>query len=233
MPVRPSLPVLLKEWVIHMTSIAAKGVGGPPPRRRFAGLAGVVLFHAALIYALVTGLAQGVVKVIQQKVEVSVISEPPPPPPPPKIEKVVQQPTTPKPQAYVPPVVNPPPVTQSANAIQAVTSDPKPQPAPTPAPAVEAPKGPVSAKANCSHLEAPEYPSKAQEDEIQGVVSVVFSVGASGKFGGEASFNFSGDIPPRYRSSFKSAITTALQGYTCQANSQLKQEFGFKLDSGA
>ncbi|MEO2219914.1 hypothetical protein ABGV49_22895 [Chromobacterium vaccinii] len=56
-----------------MTSIAAKGVGGPPPRRRFAGLAGVVLFHAALIYALVTGLAQGVVKVIQQKVEVSVI----------------------------------------------------------------------------------------------------------------------------------------------------------------
>ncbi|MEN2424420.1 hypothetical protein AA0N74_00070 [Chromobacterium vaccinii] len=54
-----------------MTSIAAKGVGGPPPRRRFAGLAGVVVFHAALIYALVTGLAQGVVKVIQQKVEVS------------------------------------------------------------------------------------------------------------------------------------------------------------------
>ncbi|WP_199155753.1 hypothetical protein [Chromobacterium sp. ASV23] len=218
-----------------MTSITAKGVGGPPPRRRFAGLAGVIIFHAVLIYALVTGLAQGVVKVIQQKVEVSVISEPPPPPPPPppKIEKVVQQPTAPKPQAYVPPVVNPPPMVQSQNAIQSVTADPTPQPAPTPAPAVEAPKGPVSAKANCSHLESPEYPSKAQEDEIQGVVNVVFSVGASGKYSGDASFNFSGDIPPRYRSAFKAAITTALQGYTCQANSQLKQEFGFKMDSGS
>ncbi|NHQ83159.1 hypothetical protein HA051_16465 [Chromobacterium vaccinii] len=216
-----------------MSSVSIKRNSGMLSRRS-AGLVGVVVFHALLIYALVTGLAQGVVKVIQQKVEVSVISEPPPPPPPPpKIEKVVQQPTAPKPQAYVPPVVNPPPMVQSQNAIQSVTADPTPQPAPTPAPAVEAPKGPVSAKANCSHLEAPEYPSKAQEDEIQGVVSVVFSVGASGKFGGEASFNFSGDIPPRYRSSFKSAITTALQGYTCQANSQLKQEFGFKLDSGA
>ncbi|WP_434628089.1 hypothetical protein [Chromobacterium sp. CV08] len=203
--------------------------------RRSAGLVGVIVFHALLIYGLVTGLAQGVVKVIQQKVEVSVISEPPPPPPPPppKIEKVVQQPATPKPQAYVPPVVNPPPVTQSANAIQSVTSDPKPQPAPTPAPVVEAPKGPVSAKANCSHLEAPEYPSKAQEDEVQGVVNVVFSVGADGKFAGNASYSFSGDIPPRYRSAFKSAIATALQGYTCQASSQLKQEFGFRLDTSS
>ncbi|AUH53626.1 hypothetical protein CXB49_12530 [Chromobacterium sp. ATCC 53434] len=203
--------------------------------RRSAGLVGVIVFHALLIYGLVTGLAQGVVKVIEQKVEVAVISEPPPPPPPPKIEKVVQQPATPKPQAYVPPVVNPPPVTQSANAIQSVTSDPTPQPAPTPAPApvVEAPKGPVSAKANCSHLEAPEYPSKAQEDDVQGVVNVVFSVGADGKFGGNASYSFSGDIPPRYRSAFKSAIATALQGYTCQASSQLKQEFGFRLDSSS
>ncbi|OWY37081.1 hypothetical protein CEK28_18505, partial [Xenophilus sp. AP218F] len=90
-----------------MTSITAtKGVGGPPPRRRFAGLAGVVIFHALLIYGLVSGLAQGVVKVIQQKVEVSVISEPPPPPPPPpppKIEKVVPAAAPPAPKAYVPP----------------------------------------------------------------------------------------------------------------------------------
>ncbi|MBW8289711.1 hypothetical protein KIF53_18920, partial [Chromobacterium subtsugae] len=70
-----------------MASIPIKG--NPSLRnRRSAGLIGVIAFHALLIYALVTGLAQGVVKVIQQKVEVSVISEPPPPPPPPppKIE---------------------------------------------------------------------------------------------------------------------------------------------------
>ncbi|OWY39479.1 hypothetical protein CEK28_08380 [Xenophilus sp. AP218F] len=202
--------------------------------RRTAGLVGVVLFHALLIYALVSGLAQGVVKVIQQKVEVSVISEPPPPPPPPpppKIEKVVPAAAPPAPKAYVPPVVNPPPQVQSANAIAATTSDPAPQP--TPKPAAEAPKGPISAKANCSHRENPEYPSKAQEDEIQGVVRVVFSVGGDGKFSGLTDISFDGGIPPRYRSGFKSAITAALQGYTCQANSQLSQEFGFKLDSGS
>ncbi|MFC4492497.1 hypothetical protein, partial [Chromobacterium aquaticum] len=218
----------------NMTSITARGVGGPPPKRRIAGLVGVVVFHALLIYALVSGLAQGVVKVIQQKVEVAVISEPPPPPPPPppKIEKVVQPTAAPKPQAYVPPVVNPPPVTSTANAIQSTTSDPAPQPAPTPAPAVEAPKGPVSAKANCSHLQAPEYPSKAQQDEIQGVVRVAFQVGDNGKFSTIANISFDGGIPPRYRSGFQSAITAALQGYSCKPNSLLSQEFGFKLDSG-
>ncbi|AOZ52636.1 hypothetical protein [Chromobacterium vaccinii] len=217
-----------------MSSVSIKRNSGMLSRRS-AGLAGVVLFHAALIYALVTGLAQGVVKVIQQKVEVSVISEPPPPPPPPppKIEKVVQQPTTPKPQAYVPPVVNPPPVTQSVNAIQAVTSDPKPQPAPTPAPAVEAPKGPVSVKGNCTQTETPEYPAKALEDEIQGDVFVVFAVGGDGKVTGITDVRFDGSIPPRYRSSFKSAISNALQSYACRANMQLTQPFHFKLDSGA
>ncbi|AXE31433.1 hypothetical protein DK842_16940 [Chromobacterium phragmitis] len=217
-----------------MNSISIKRSNGTFSRRS-AGLAGVVIFHALLIYALVTGLAQGVVKVIQQKVEVSVISEPPPPPPPPppKIEKVVQQPATPKPQAYVPPVVNPPPVVQSANAIQSVTSDPAPQPAPTPAPVAEAPKGPVSAKGNCSGSAVPDYPAKALEDEVQGVVSVVFTVGADGKFNGFSNVGFDGGIPPRYRSSFKSAISAALQGYTCRGSTSLTQEFSFKLDSGS
>ncbi|MEO9456063.1 hypothetical protein [Chromobacterium phragmitis] len=54
-----------------MNSISIKRSNGTFSRRS-AGLAGVVIFHALLIYALVTGLAQGVVKVIQQKVEVSV-----------------------------------------------------------------------------------------------------------------------------------------------------------------
>ncbi|MCS3806817.1 hypothetical protein HNO92_004426, partial [Chromobacterium alkanivorans] len=29
-----------------MTSIAARGIGGPPPKRRIAGLVGVIVFHA-------------------------------------------------------------------------------------------------------------------------------------------------------------------------------------------
>lgn len=207
-------------------------------RRRTAGLAGVIAFHVLMIWALVSGLAQTVVKVVAQKVEVSVISEPPPPPPPPppKIEKVVPQKTaTPQPQAYVPPVVNPPPVTTAPqNAISATTSNPAPQPMPAPVPPapVEASKTPVSAKANCSQLVPPEYPAKAQEDEIQGAVHVTFRVGGDGRFSGIANISFDGGIPPRYRSAFQSAIAAALRGYSCKADALLSQEFAFKLESG-
>lgn len=203
---------------------------------RAAGLTGVIVFHALLIYGLVSGLAQNVVQVIQKKVEVAVISEPPPPPPPPpppKVEKVVQAQPTPQPQAYVPPVVNPPPVTAAPqNAIAATTADPTPPPpvvaTPAPAPApVHA--GPVSAKANCSRLAAPQYPAKAQEDEIQGVVRVVFSIDGNGKFGGIQSMAFD-RIPARYQGAFKSAITRALQDYQCKQDALMEQEFVFKLD---
>ncbi|WP_236250735.1 hypothetical protein [Chromobacterium phragmitis] len=127
--------------------------------------------------------------------------------------------------------MNPPPVVQSANAIQSVTSDPPATCADADAVA-EAPKGPVSAKGNCSGA-VPDYPAKALEDEVQGVVSVVFTVGADGKFNGFSNVGFDGGIPPRYRSSFKSAISAALQGYTCRGSTSLTQEFSFKLDSGS
>jgi len=207
----------------------------PGFNNRAAGLAGVIIFHILLIYGLVSGLAQKVVQVVQQKVEVAVISEPPPPPPPPppKVEKVVQAQPTPQPQAYVPPVVNPPPVAPTPQtAIAATTADPTPPPpvvAPPPAPVVEAPKGPVSAKANCSRLAAPQYPAKAEEDEIQGVVKVVFSIDANGKFNGIQRISYD-SIPTRYQSAFKSAISSALQGYQCKQDSLMEQEFSFKLN---
>ncbi|MBI3446884.1 MAG: energy transducer TonB, partial [Magnetospirillum sp.] len=55
------------------------------PTRRLAGLAGVVLFHAALIYGLVNGLGQRAVEVLRAPLEAKLIAEikPPPPPPPP------------------------------------------------------------------------------------------------------------------------------------------------------
>lgn len=203
----------------------------PGMNSRAVGLAGVVIFHALLIYGLVSGLAQSVVKVIQQKVEVAVISEPPPPPPPPpKVEKVVKQEPTPQPKAYVPPVVNPPPVNDAPqNAIAATTSDPTPpapvKPAPPPEPAQV---GPISAKANCSRLVPPEYPSKAQEDEIQGVVKVIFAIGPAGKFDSIQQINFE-RIPARYQSAFRNAVSRALQGYECKAGALMTQEFSFSL----
>ncbi len=69
--------------------------------RRLAGLAVVVTLHAALIYALVHGLARKIVEVVHQPLETKIIEEikaPPPDkplPPPPKL-------TTPPPP-YIPP----------------------------------------------------------------------------------------------------------------------------------
>ena len=69
--------------------------------RRLAGLAVVVTLHAALIYALVHGLARKIVEVVHQPLETKIIEEikaPPPdkpPPPPPRL-------TTPPPP-YIPP----------------------------------------------------------------------------------------------------------------------------------
>src|SRR6266853_4833 len=64
------------------------------PRRHLAGITFVILFHAFIVYALVTGLAKKVVDVVRAPIETKVIEEikkPPPPPeivlpPPPKLE---------------------------------------------------------------------------------------------------------------------------------------------------
>ncbi len=56
--------------------------------RRLAGLAAVVTLHAALIYALVYGLARKIVEAVHQPLETKIIEEikapPPDKPPPPR-----------------------------------------------------------------------------------------------------------------------------------------------------
>ncbi|STQ90605.1 MULTISPECIES: hypothetical protein [Iodobacter] len=205
--------------------------------RRAVGLAGVAALHVLVVYALVTGLGKDLVKVIQQKVEVAVISEPPPPPPPPppKIEKVVKDTAPPPPQqqpAYVPPPVVAP-TTQSTNTIQA-TSEAKAPSAPavpqaTAAP-VAAPAGPISAIGNCSKLGKPEYPRKADADGIGGVVTVWFKVNAEGKLSDITNIKYASSIPMGYRNQFQASIRQALKEHVCKAASgeaTLEQEFGF------
>jgi hypothetical protein len=77
------------------------------PRRHLVGFTLVVLFHAAIVYALVTGLAKKVVDVVRAPIETKVIEEiKKPPPPPPEI--VVPPP--PKLEAPPPPYIPPPEV---------------------------------------------------------------------------------------------------------------------------
>jgi periplasmic protein TonB len=100
------------------------------PTRHVIGIVFVVLVHALVIYALMTGLARKAVEVIKKPLNATIIEEikaPPPPPPPPK--KIIEQPKVQVPvQTYVPPPDIPVPTTQSAPVISAVTTAPPTEP---------------------------------------------------------------------------------------------------------
>ena len=95
------------------------------PAKHAIGIAFVVLMHAIIIYALVTGLGRTIVEVIKKPLTATIIEElkaPPPPPPPPK--KIVEPPKLKPPVVtYVPPPDIPVPTT-TAPVISAVTTTP-------------------------------------------------------------------------------------------------------------
>jgi len=110
------------------------------PTRHLIGIAFVVLIHAIVIYALVTGLARKAIEVIKKPLNATIVEEikaPPPPPPPPKKIEIQKLPPPPE-QPYVPPPDIPPPVMEAPPVIAAVTPTPPPAPpviAPPPPPA--------------------------------------------------------------------------------------------------
>jgi len=125
--------------------------------RRLAGLAVVVTLHAALIYALVYGLARKIVEVVHQPLETKIIEEikaPPPdkpPPPPPKL-------TTPPPP-YIPPP-----------EVQVHVPDLKPaEPVRT------------AAVVDANTCEKPSYPAAALRSNEVGTVRLSFLIDVDGK----------------------------------------------------
>ena len=117
------------------------------PTRHMLGIAFVVLLHALVIYALVTGLARKAVEVIKKPITATIIEEikaPPPPPPPPPPKKIIEQPKVEVPvQTYVPPPDIPPPAqTVTAPTISAVTAEPPKQEYVIAPPPVVAPPAP-------------------------------------------------------------------------------------------
>jgi protein TonB len=156
--------------------------------RRLTGLVVVLVFHAALGYALVTGLARKIVEVVTQPLETKIIEEvkplppdKPPPPPPPKLAA--------PPPPYIPPPEVHVQVPQSAQtaAISAVTSA-KP-PAPVAAPGQRfAPPAPVVARApvhtapvvDAKACDKPEYPPAALRAQETGIVLLAFLIDVDG-----------------------------------------------------
>jgi protein TonB len=218
------------------------------PRRHLVGITTVVVFHALLVYALVTGLAKKVVQVVVAPIETKVIEELKKPPPPPEV--VVPPP--PKLEAPPPPFIPPPEVQITAPppppAITAVT--PTPPPAPVviaPAPPVAAPPAVVAAPpappapppprpaiqqagVACSKMVPPEPP--AVNTEVNGSIFVLATLKAGRVVQVEIERNtLRGVADRRVMRAFVSAIETAMkEGYQCAGDAvQIRQEFFFDL----
>jgi len=136
--------------------------------RRLAGLVVVVALHAALIYALVHGLARQIVEVIRQPLETKIIEEikapppdKPPPPPPPKL--------TMPPPPYIPPPEVQVQAPVFAPTITAVTNVKPPEEVRTPA------------VVDANTCEKPAYPAASLRANETGTVRLSFLIDTNGK----------------------------------------------------
>lgn len=213
------------------------------------GITVVVLFHALLVWALVSGLAKKVVQVVIAPIETKVIEELKKPPPPPEV--VVPPP--PKLEAPPPPFIPPPEVQ--------ITAPPPPQPTitattPTPpaAPVTIAPAVPVAAPpavvaappappapppprpaiqqagVACSKMVPPEPPSV--NTEVQGSIFVLATLKAGRVVQVDIERNtLRGVADRRAMRGFITAIETAMKdGYQCAGDAvQIRQEFYFDI----
>jgi periplasmic protein TonB len=212
------------------------------PRRRVIGFGAVLLFHALLIYALVSGLAKKVVDVVRAPIETKVIEEVKKPPPPPEV--VVPPP--PKLEAPPPPFI-PPPEIQIANpppapTITATTPTPPPAPvviAPAPPPVVAAPAPPApapapavtSASVVCSNFNAVmgdvAFPREATRAGIErGEAVIQFTLTASGEVKDVHAISASNPI-------FARNSVRIVNSYKCQGQGRdvtVRVPFGYKLE---
>ena len=216
------------------------------PRRHLVGFTFVVLFHALIVYALVTGLAKKVVDVVRAPIETKVIEEIKKPPPPPEI--VVPPP--PKLEAPPPPFIPPPEVQIAtppppAPTITAVTPTPPPAPvviAPAPppvAPPVEAPPPPpppapapkpTSIAAYCSKMPQPEVPGV----DFTGKITLTARATIKGNKIVDAEVittSITGTRDRKIQRAFSSAVTSAMLQYTCIGdNIIVEQPFAFTIN---
>lgn len=203
------------------------------PSRRLKGIVIVVVLHAFLGYALVSGLARKGLNFVKKPLEAVVIQEviipPPPPPPPKKIEKPLVMPKLDAPPPpYVPPPDVAPQVTSTAPSIVSVATPPTGPAviAPPPPPAAPVAVGPkrTTIGVACPTQVAPEMPRKALQDGTEGVV--------------KAQIHIKGGViqdvtilsGPRV---FHAAVKAAMMQYNCVTDGGevvATQEFNFKVE---
>jgi periplasmic protein TonB len=153
--------------------------------RRTVGLVLVILLHAALGYAFITGLAFNVVKKVAEDLKTFDVEEEPPPPP----DEPPPPPPTPQ-EVQPPPVVTPPPIVQTQSVQAPVIIDvPRPPPptvtapvAPPPPPAPPRISQAAGAKGDPAQwITNDDYPPSAQRDGREGVSGIAWDINAQGR----------------------------------------------------
>jgi len=147
-------------------------------------IAFVIIFHALIGYAFITGLAYNVVKKAVEDLKTFDVEEEPPPPP--------EQPPPPPPQTKVepPPMVAPPPIVSTpvivAPPMQTVQQAPPVQihveAPPAPKPSMASPATPRGRPQDWVTTE--DYPSSAMREGVQGVTGYRLEIGPDGKVTG-------------------------------------------------
>ncbi len=154
--------------------------------RKVVSIGLVVLLHALIGYAFITGLAYNVIKKAAQDLKVVDVTEEPPPP--------EQEPPPPPPEQKFepPPIVAPPPIVQTpvlvTPPIATVTTPPPVQITPAAPPAPPAPPPPpqpskaATAKGNPGDwITDADYPPSAQREERQGTSTIAFEINEQGR----------------------------------------------------
>jgi len=156
------------------TTFAAEAVR-QPSTARVVGVSFVVLLHAALVYALITGLAYRVVRVLPVPIVAKIIAQQSPtqttPPPPTASFKPPPTPFIPPPEVQI---AKPPP-TPASTAITNVTAVRPPTPAPAPQVVRNLPH------VDLASSEAPDYPADSRRLGEEGSVTLQVLVDPSGR----------------------------------------------------
>jgi periplasmic protein TonB len=155
-----------------------------PSKRTLYSIIAVLVLHALLGYALVTGLAIKAVQVITGPLETVNIEEqaPPPeetPPPPPKLEDI--PPYVPPPDVQIETSAPPPPTisTQSTIATPEPPRVAPPQPAPPAPPAVPGTRAQPIARTFA--VTEDDYPDASRRAGEEGVTGVRVTIGTDGR----------------------------------------------------
>lgn len=152
--------------------------------RKAVSIALVLLLHAVIGYAFVTGLAYQVIKKAAQDLKVVDIKDQPPPPeqkppPPPPEQKFEPPPIVAPPPIVQAPVIAPPTVTTVATPPPVITPAAPPAPPPPPPPVISQAAGAKGDPAQW--ISNDDYPAAAQREQRAGVSKIAWTINEQGK----------------------------------------------------